>query len=234
MSSVHIHLHIQPSCHAHEQARQQGSDKSLGQGIAAMIVLALLERLMQAASQSGAAKHCHEHGSKSPALEGGGQAGQAAGVQTHGQDGDGSTGVVQQFMALLILLALLCGHKGGHGSAHGTADEFADKLSDKLADKAADEPQGAEVSAPEAEEVSAPEAEEVSAPEAEEADYALPDVDEPRSGDGEDAFEDPTSMMLGAMRQGRAESLMAGKDDAAFERSLQAMARDLRHQLGAG
>lgn len=218
MSSVNIHLHLQSSCHAHEQARHQGSDKSIRQGMAAMIVLALLERLMQAASQCGAAKHCHDHGAKSPALEGGSQAGQAAAVQSRAQDGNDSTGVVRQFMALLILLALLCGHKGGHGSAHRTAGEFADRLSDKLSDRAADELQG----------------EEVSAPEAEAAGSALPDADEPSTDDGDVSFEDPISMMLGAMREGRAESLMAGKDDAAFERSLQAMAGDLRQQLGAG
>ena len=38
-------------------------------------------------------------------------------------------------------------------------------------------------------------------------------------------------MMVKAMREGRAESLMAGQDDAAFEQKLQQMASDLRQEL---
>lgn len=218
MSSVHIHLHIQPSCHAHGQARHEAQDKGLRQGIAAMIMLDLLERLMQAAAQGGAAGHCHGHGAKPPALEGGHQAGQASAVRPGGPDGAGANGVVQQFMVLLILLALLCGHKGKHGPAERTADDFASRLSDRLAEKAAASPADDEIGAA---------GSGAAAPE-------LPGADEAAPDDEGVPFEDPVSMMLGAMREGRAESLMAGQDDAEYERSLQNAAADLRQQMSAG
>jgi hypothetical protein len=149
MSSLHIYIHTQPSCHAQEHSRHHGAEKNLREGIAAVIVLALLERLMQAAKQGGS---CHGHAGHSGAngpdaghagpTGQAGAAGNAGAVQPGAANGDAQTGVLPQFMALLILLALLSGQQGRHGHANHLSDRLADKLADKLADRIADKLMG--------------------------------------------------------------------------------------------
>ena len=272
MSSLNIHIHIQSSCHAHDQGRHHGGEKNLREGIAAVIVLALLERLMQAASQGGA-RHGHGCHSGSGGMDAGhagasaqaGSAGQAGAVQPGAKNGEGQIGVLQQFTALLILLALLSGQQGRHGHAKDFADRFSDKLADKLADKllggsdfgpgaaAAPDMNGPSLTAPKADvtdtSTTAPEADvddpSATAPEADvdEPSTTAPeaDVDEPSTtapeADSATAADygghDAVSMMVKAMRDGHADSLMAGQDDAGFERNLQQMAADLRQELNS-
>ena len=262
MSSLHIYIHTQPSCHTQEHSRHHGTEKNLREGIAAVIVLALLERLLQAAKQGGA---CHGHAGHSGAngKDAGhagptgqaGAAGNAGAVQPGAANGDTQTGVLQQFMALLILLALLSGQQGRHGHANQLSDRLADKLADKIADKLmGDSGFGTGMTqAPgtDAPGTTAPETDTntdtevpgttTPTPDIDTPDIDLPDTDTPDSTpptsdrspnvDDSSGGEDAVDMMVKAMRQGHADSLMAGQDDAAFEQKVQQMAADLRQEL---
>ena len=191
MSSIHLYIHGQPSCHRHDAAaNRSNTEKHLRQDLAALIVLAVLERLLHAAKQGG------DKAEHAPASAHGGKPVDS----THGGDaasntGDKALGVLKPFLELLLLLALLCkpahGHKGG---ANPVADKVADQIDDGNA------PPG----------------------------LAQGDND---TGDDGNAMEDAVSMMVSAMREGRKESLLGGKDDKAFEKELSQMSTDLREDL---
>ena len=131
MSSIHLYIHSQPSCHMHEPAaNRSNAEKNLRQDLAALIVLAVLERLLQAAKQGGdKAGHAPAHG--------GGPVDSGNPVdRTHGSDaassaGDKALGVLKPFLELLLLLALLCKPQHGHkGGANPVADKVAGQLDD--------------------------------------------------------------------------------------------------------
>jgi hypothetical protein len=131
MSSIHLYIHTQPSCHMHGDAAQRSNaDKNLRQGVAALIVLAMLERLLQAARHGGEKA---EHAPSSAGCN----VDKTHGVESGSNAGDKALGVLKPFLELLLLLALLC--KQNHGR-QGGANPVADKVADQLDDGGA--PQG--------------------------------------------------------------------------------------------
>ena len=189
MSSIHLYIHTQPSCHMHEPAaNRSNTEKNLRQDLAALIVLAVLERLLQAA------KHGGEKAEHAPS-SGGSPVDKTHGPQGGTEAGDKALGVLKPFLELLLLLALLCKQNQGH---KGGANPVADKVANQLDDGGA--PQGLA-------------------------------QDDNGSGDDGNAMEDAVSMMVSAMREGRKESLLGGKEDKAFERELTQMSGDLREDL---
>jgi hypothetical protein len=126
MSSIHLYIHSQPSCPMHDHAHKpSNAGKDLHQGLAAMIVLAVLERLLQAAGRDGD-KQGHTPGTDA------GQVRQATPAQPGANADEGAMGVLKPFLELLLLLALLCKHGNKH---HGGANPVADKVADQLTDK---------------------------------------------------------------------------------------------------
>jgi hypothetical protein len=195
MSSIHLYIHSQPSCPLHDHAHKPSNvGKDLRQGLAAMIVLAVLERLLRAAGRDS------DKQGQTPRTDAG-QVRQATPAQLGANAAEGAKGVLKPFLELLLLLALLCRHGDRHrGGANPVADKVADRLTDKL-----DRPEQAPSSPPG-------------------ADKSPADTESPEY--------DAVAMMVSGLREGHAQSLLAGQDDEAFEREVQRMASELREELG--
>lgn len=206
MSSIHIHLSAHAHCgvHAGQERPQQAARQDLKRDLVAMLVLAMLEQILKAAAEPGG----KGAGQRPASADGVCAHGQAGGVQPGGADGHEPRGALQPFFGLLLLLALLLKQGGPAGGDRPGANGVAEQVADGLG-RGGQAPQGL---------AQAPETE---APSAEAPEAATPET-------GSSANEDAIAMMASAMREGHADSLMAGKDDKGLERRISEMSAGLR------